>query len=123
MSPVYKGYLESAERRFMKDTDHSLTIEDKLVLNDSTKSFIWSLVTTADVIPIDGGAILKQDGKQLNVKIFSPENIKVSTVMLDPPPLKVDRVIDGLKRVEFRIPAYLFQDRKGIIKVRLSAPE
>lgn len=67
--------------------------------------------------------VLKQEGKELNLEIFSPENIRVSTIMMDPPPLKLDRKIPNLKRVEIRIPAYVFTNGKGTIKVRLSGPE
>jgi hypothetical protein len=66
MTPVYRGNLASAQRHFIKDSDHSLTIEDDLVLNDSTKNITWQLMTTADVIPAKDGAVLKKDGKQLN---------------------------------------------------------
>ncbi|MGN6164500.1 MAG: heparinase II/III domain-containing protein [Flavisolibacter sp.] len=51
MTPVYRGNLASAQRHFIKDSDHSLTIEDDLVLNDSTKNITWQLMTTADVVP------------------------------------------------------------------------
>jgi hypothetical protein len=49
--------------------------------------------------------------------------VRVSIIMMDPPPLKLDKKIDSLKRVEIRIPAYLFADGKATIKVRLSSPE
>lgn len=123
MTPVYRGNLTSAQRRFIKDSDHSLLIEDDLVLNDSTKNITWQLMTTADVTPTKDGAVLKKDGKQLHLKIFSPQNVQVTTVSLDPPPLKVDRVIKGMKRIEIRMPASLFPDKKATIKVQLSSSE
>jgi hypothetical protein len=123
MTPVYRGNLASAQRHFTKDSDHSLTIEDDLVLNDSTKNITWELMTTAEVTPTKDGAILKKDGKQLNLKIISPQSVSVTTVSLDPPPLKIDREIQGMKRIEIRMPANVFQDKKATIKVRLSSPE
>ena len=123
MTPVYRGNLASAQRHFTKDSDHSLTIEDDLVLNDSTKNITWELMTTAEVTPTKDGAILKKDGKQLNLKIISPQSVSVTTVSLDPPPLKIDREIQGMKRIEIRMPASLFADKKATIKVRLSSPE
>jgi hypothetical protein len=123
MSEIYKGHLKSAQRKFIKDSDHSITIEDDVELGDSTKLLTWAIMTTADVIPTQNGAILKQDGKQLNLQILSPANVQVSTIMMDPPPLKLDKKIDNLKRVEVRVPAYFFQGKKGVIKVRLSASE
>jgi hypothetical protein len=123
MSPVFKGHLKTAYRRFLKDSNHSITIEDNLELDDSTRNITWAIMTTADVMPTVDGALLTQDGKQLQLKILSPGNLKVSTIMMDPPPLKLDRRIANLKRVEIHIPAYLFADKKGNIKVRLSSPE
>lgn len=122
MTPVFKGHLKTAYRRFLKDSNHSITIEDNLELDDSTRNITWAIMTTADVIPTADGALLTQDGKQLQLKILSPGNLKVSTIMMDPPPLKLDRRIQNLKRVEIRIPAYLFPEKKGTIKVRMSSP-
>ena len=123
MTAVLKGQLKSEFRKFTKDTDHSITIEDQLVTNDSTDLITWAIMTTAEVIPSARGAILKQDGKQLNLQILSPDNVGISVITMDPPPLKLDKRIKNLKRVEIRIPAYLFPDSKGIIKVRLAASE
>ncbi len=80
-------------------------------------------MTTAEVIPTADGALLKQDGKELNLKILSPAGVRISTIMMDPPPLKLDKRMANLKRVEIRIPAYVFADGKGTIKVRLTSPE
>lgn len=123
LTPVYGGRLKSAHRKFIKDTDHSITIEDRVVLQDTTKSLTWAIMTAAEVIPSTDGAVLRQDGKELHLKISSPEGVGLSTIMMDPPPLKLDRRIPGLKRLEIRIPAYIFTNGKGIIRVSLSSPE
>ena len=123
MTPVYGGRVKSVYRRFLKDSDHSVIIEDQIVLGDSTKNLTWALMTTAEVLPAVDGALLKQSGKELNLKISSPEGVRFSVIMMDPPPLELDRRIQGLKRIELRIPAYIFTDGKGIIKVRLTSPE
>ncbi|HZW70171.1 MAG TPA: heparinase II/III family protein, partial [Hanamia sp.] len=123
MTPVYRGNVTSAKRRFIKESNHSLTIEDDLVLNDSTKNITWELMTTAEVTPTNDGAILRKDGRQLYLKIFSPQNAQVTTVSLDPPPLKVDRVVKGMKRIEIRLSSVLFPSKKATIKVRLSSQE
>jgi len=123
MTAVFGGHLKSAKRKFTKDTDHSIIIEDQVVLEDSTKSLTWAMMTTAEVIPTPDGALLRQDGKELNLKISSPAGVRVTTLMMDPPPLKLDKRIPNLKRIEIRIPAYIFTDGKGTIKVRLTSPE
>jgi len=123
MTDIFRGHIKSAQRKFTKDTNHSINIEDQLVLGDSTKLITWAIMTTAEVLPSADGAVLKQDGKQLNLKILSPGNVRVSVIMMDPPPMKLDKRIENLKRVEIRVPAYLFTDGKGTIRVRLSSPE
>lgn len=123
MYPVLRGHLKSATRKFTKDTDHSILIEDQIVAGDSTKSITWAIMTTAEVIPAAGGAVLRQDGKELYLLVLSPTGIRVSVIMMDPPPLKLDKKIAGLKRIELRIPAYILNAGKGTIKVRLTSPE
>jgi hypothetical protein len=123
MTELYAGRVKSALRKFTKDTNHSVTIEDQVILGDSTKSLTWAIMTTADVVPANDGATLKIDGKTLDLKILSPAVAKVSILMMDPPPTKFDRRIAGLKRIEIRLPAYMFPDKKVTVKVRLTAPE
>lgn len=123
LTPVFGRRMKSAVRTFTKDSDHSIVIEDNLVTGDSTVSITWAMMTTAEVIPVRDGAILRQSGKELHLKIISPAEIGVSTIMLDPPPNRFDRRIPGLKRIEIRMPAYIFRDGKGTVKVRLTSPE
>jgi len=123
MTDIFPGLVEKAERTFIKDSDHSVTIEDALTLNDSTKTISWTIMTTSEVIPVKDGALLKQDGKSLTLTVISPEDVRVSVIMMDPPPMALDRKIVDLKKVELRIPAYIFHDKKALIKVRLSSPE
>ncbi len=120
LSPAFGELLKSAQRRFVKNSPASLLIEDKIELSDKTKMITWQLMTTADVLPIDGGAILKQDGKELKLEILSPEKVNVSVISLYPAPLKIDRQIEGLKRIELRIPAWTFNSKEGEIRVRLT---
>lgn len=123
MTALYGNLVSSAKRKFLQENDHSVLIEDDVVMNDSTNLLTWAMMTTADVIPVKNGALLKQDGKELKLEILSPANVEVSTIMMDPPPLKLDKKIPHLKRIEVRVPAYLFPEKSAAIKVRLSAPE
>jgi hypothetical protein len=120
MTEVFGGDLKRATRRFVKEGNEALLIEDRFELNDSTRNLTWQLLTTADVQIVDGGALLRQDGKQLKLKNFSYPDISVSVISLDPPPLQLDRRIKNLKRIEIRLPAYLFSEGKGEIRVKLS---
>lgn len=120
MTPVYDGNLKEVTRKFIKENDHALLIEDNFEITDSTKLVTWQLMTTADVEIVNNGAILQQDGKQLKMEVITPKDIKISVISLDPPPLGIDERIANLKRIELRIPAWTFKNRKGSIKVMLS---
>lgn len=120
MTELYFGNLNSSQRRLVKESDKSILIEDNFIVNDSTKSITWGLMTTAEVVPVKGGAILKQDGKELQLSILSSDELQVSIISLDPPPLEIDKTIENLKRIEIRIPAYVVKDNEGLIKVRLA---
>lgn len=120
LTEVFNGNLKHATRKFVKENNHSLLVENNFEITDSTKIITWQLMTTSDVEIVKGGAILHQDGQQLKVDILSHPEFTVSVISLDPPPLELDRKIKGLKRIELRIPAWTIRNRKGTIKVRLS---
>jgi len=120
MSPTLAGQVAGASRRFVKDGPTSLVIEDNIELSEETKLITWQLMTTADVKLVDGGAILKQDGKELKLENLSHPDLDISIVSLYPAPLELDRQIEGLKRLEIRIPAWTIEGDNCKIKVRLS---
>jgi hypothetical protein len=119
MTEISGGALNSHYRKFTKETDHSVIIEDNFEINDSTKNITWGLMTIADIEFTERGAILKQDGKQLNLEILSPDSLSVSVISLDPPPLKLDKTIKDLKRIEIRVPAWRVKNNRCNIRVRL----
>lgn len=121
MAPTFAGQLKNAHRRFVKDGPQSLLIEDQFETLESTKMVSWQLITRADVEITQGGALLKQDGKQLKLNNLSHPEFTVSVISLYPAPLELDRQIPGLKRIELRLPAYIFKDHVGRISVQLSA--
>lgn len=121
MTAAFGSKLKKANRRFVKEKDHSLLIEDQLTTSDSTRSITWQLMTTAEVEITEGGATLTQDGKQLKLTNLSHPKLRVSVISLDPPPLKLDRRIENLKRLEIRIPAYVLSQGENTFRVRLSA--
>lgn len=121
MTPLYVGNIKNASRHFVKESNQSVLVEDKIALNELTKTINWGLMTLADVQMLPDGAMLKQNGKELKLTIIEPENVGFSVVSLDPPPMEIDKTIEGLKRIELRLPAWIFEKDRGIIKVRLSS--
>lgn len=120
MTPTFKGQLKSAQRTFIKDSPTSIVVEDNIEISEKTELITWQLITVADVEIVNGGAILKQDGKKLKLENLSHPDLTVSIVSLYPAPLKLDKQIEGLKRLEIRIPAWTIEGDKTKIKVRLS---
>ena len=120
LSAVFGSSANQVKRRFIKTSKRSLLIEDQLELAESVQSITWQLMTTAEVEMIKGGAVFIQDGKRLTMKILSHPELSVSVISLDPPPLELDRQINELKRVEIRMPAYLFARGSGKIAVLLT---
>ena len=120
LTPLYGENIKSASRKFAKDSDVSVVIEDEVEFSDKTDLITWQLMTTADVELTDGGAVLKQDGKTLKLQNMSHPDLDLSIVSLYPAPLELDRQMEGLKRLEIRIPAWTIEGGKTSIKVRLS---
>lgn len=120
MSEALAKQVAGASRKFIKDSPISLVIEDNIELSEETNLITWQFVTTANVEIVDGGAIFKQEGKEIKLENLSHPDLAVSVVSLYPAPLKLDVQIEGLKRVEIRIPAWTVQGDNCYIKVRLS---
>jgi hypothetical protein len=120
MSATLGDLVAGASRKFVKDSPTSILIEDDIEINDNTKEIKWHMMTTADVEIVDGGAVLKQNGQTLKLENVSHPELMVSVVSLDPAPLELDRQMEGLKRLEIRIPAWTVEGGKTNIKVRLS---
>ena len=120
LSPTFEGQLKSAKRRFVKSSPRSLLIEDDIVLSEDTELITWQLITQADVEIVDGGAILTQDGKSLNIENLSHPEYSISVISLNPPPFYLDTKKDNLKRLEIRIPAWKVESMATKIRVRLS---
>ena len=120
LTPLYWDNIKSAKRRFFKDSPTSIVIEDNFETNEKTKSITWQMMTTADVEIVKGGAVLKQDGKTLKLENLTHPELALSVVSMYPAPLELDRQIEGLKRIEIRIPVWTVENGKTTLKVRLS---
>jgi len=121
LDEIFKGQLDHESRNFEKINDHTLRITDQLGLLDNTKKITWTMMTTANVTPVSNGAVLRQDGQKLNLSIKAPEDLQVSVISLDPPPLPYDKEIKGLKKIAINIPAYYLKGKNKEIIVELSS--
>jgi hypothetical protein len=120
MTALYGENLQNASRRFVKEDNHTLLIEDRFSITKSTQSIVWQMITTADVEITKGGAVLRQNGKELKLENLAHPELSVSVISLDPPPFYLDRKIPGLKKIEIRLPSYLVKTGEGTFSVRLT---
>lgn len=120
LTPAFAGQLKSAQRRFVKESPTSLLIEDEIEISEQTKLITWQMLTQADIEITKGGAVLRQNGQTLKLENLSHPEITVSVISLDPPPLVFDKTIENLKRIEIRIPAWMVENGKMNLKVKLS---
>lgn len=105
LTPSLEAYLNSARRTFTKKDDYSLAIEDQIEVNELTELITWQFITRAEVEIVSDGAILRQDGQILKLNNDSHPEIGFKVVSLDPPPHRLDKRIENLKRIELQIPA------------------
>ena len=123
LSAVYGKNSARATRRFIKDGPASLVIKDHIEVSEATQQITWQLLTTAEVEIIAGGAVLRQGGQSLLLENRSHSQARIQVVSLDPPPLELDRQINGLKRIEINIPVTAAVDGKIALTVKLSEGE
>ena len=120
MTPTFEGQLKSATRRFVKDGPTSLLIEDDIEISDETQLITWQLITQADVQIVRGGAVLRQEGRSVKIEHLSHPELTMSVISLNPPPMNIDTIKEGLKRLEIRIPVWMIDGYKTKISVRLA---
>jgi hypothetical protein len=120
MTALFDGRLEHATRTFTKLDNRSVMIQDSFQMNENSHMMTWQMMTTADVLLVESGAVLRQDDKELKLDILAPANYNVSVQALSPPPLMLDKQITNLKRLEIHVPAHAFDSKTGEISIRLS---
>ena len=126
LTPVFEGVLKSSKRKFTKESPTSLLIDDLIEINESTETITWQLITTFDIeVTGEGATISKPEyssitpQKKLFIENISHPNISMKVISLDPPPLELDRRIEGLKKLELNIPTAQIDAGELEIKVRL----
>ena len=120
LTALFGDLVSKATRTWTKDSDRSAVVTDTVVESDRTETVTWQMLTVADVDVVEGGAMLRQDGKQLKLENLSHPDVEVSVVSLDPPPHELDKQMDGLKRLEITVSGTSTSGHAIEIAVRLS---
>ena len=106
LSHAYKGQLRSAVRGIGLRADRSVLIQDEIATRDRTAktSVRWGMVTRAEVTNLRGAsAVLKQNGKQLTIRVLSPENVTLETYETTQPPSAHDAANPGTRMIGFEV--------------------
>jgi hypothetical protein len=85
LPPAFAGQAQRVTRRFELDSDRTATIRDELIGVAPGTEVRWALVTHAVVALDENRATLKQDGKELQVRLNSPAGATFSVIPADPP--------------------------------------
>lgn len=120
LSDLYFNNADKVTRTFIKPKNRDkLCIEDSVILNDSTQTISWFMMTCAEVCTEKNEAILHQEGKKIHLKIVAPRQAAFSVITMNPPPVYYHKRIEDLKRLEINIPVYVFKEKKAKIVVEI----
>jgi hypothetical protein len=121
--PALAGQVKKAKRTFTKEGDNALLIEDEIEANDKTRYVTWQLITQADVEIMGEDALLQQEGQKLLLDNLSHPGLQFTLISLNPPPHKLDKRMENLKRLELRIPVPMRDDSNGSISIKVQMVE
>lgn len=116
LSEVYKVQACKAFRKFTLVNDHTIEVEDKVELRNSSSTVFWTAATKADVTINGSVAQLQKDGKVFYFRILSPEGATFHTY----PAYNTypgEKPIKGITMLEIACPA---QGGKAKITVEMS---
>lgn len=118
LSPLFGDNIQSAHRTFSRE-EGSLIISDELVLSKHTESVTWQMITTASLKMEEKRLVLAQDGKKLYLYLRSDQPLEARVIELSPPPLRYDKDIPDLKRIELSFDRAAL-DHSSVILVELT---
>jgi hypothetical protein len=120
LTPLYFGNIKHAKRTFLKDRANSILITDNITASEKSEFVTWQMLTETNVEITSSGAVLKSNGKHVTLSNLSHPDIPFKIVSLDPPPLKLDKRMEGLKRLELHIPVSELVNGETEIQVRIT---
>ncbi|HNR33525.1 MAG TPA: heparinase II/III family protein, partial [Candidatus Hydrogenedentes bacterium] len=107
MTSAYEGQVDRARRgvRLMGD---AVLIQDEVAAPNRAVSIRWAMATRAEVtIAEDGGAVLRQDGQTVSLRVLAPANARLTVRDIENPPREFDSKNPNTRMVGFEalIPA------------------
>lgn len=108
LSAAYTKHANKVIRGVFRIKDRHVLIQDEVTAS-SPVQVEWNLLTEADVEIQNNRAILKQDGKQMNLQIWQPENARFITKSANPP--QPEKQNTGVTRLVAQLPEKVSQTR------------
>ena len=104
MSSVYAGQLKSALRTASLK-GRTVKIEDELTAPDNDVVVRWGMATNATVsLEGTGVAVLRQDDKELTLRVVAPDTAKIEIIDMETPPASYDAKNENTRMVAFSVP-------------------
>jgi predicted esterase len=99
LSPVVRGQVARAERRIRLRADRSVIIADEWTTGATATDVTWQWLTYAQVTVTNDGAILRQQGETLRLRITEGAGTKVEVEDVSAPRHAWDSPNPGLSRI------------------------
>lgn len=105
LTPIYAPAAKSVTRRARLLPDRSVLIEDTWTTGAKAAGVTFQWLTLAEVEPTADGALLRQDGKTLRLRVTSPEKWTLAVEDTARDLASADQPNPGLRRLVIRVPA------------------
>lgn len=103
LGSLYQGQLAAAQRGIHLLDDRRLLIRDELRADGDGGEVRWAMLTAA-AVELDGArATLRQDGRELELRVLAPLGVELDTYESAQPPAEWDAPNPGTTLVGFRL--------------------
>ena len=85
LSTIFAGQASKVLRGFSFNPDHGFLVRDEIEGLNPGDSVRWAMVTRAEISISGPEATLVQNGKQLRIRLLSPETAQFESIPADPP--------------------------------------
>lgn len=103
LSPVVCERVARAQRQFVLHPDRSVTIADEWTTGANATQVAWQWLTRAQVTVTADGAILRQDGRTMRLRILEGQGATVDVEDVSKPRKAWDSPNPGLSRILIRV--------------------
>ncbi len=103
LTPLYQDQVSHVQRRVRLNPDRSITIADEWTTGETTVQVSWQWLTLAQVTVTADGAILKQQGKTLQLRITEGQGARIEVEDVSKPRSVFDSPNPGLSRIVIRL--------------------